>query len=43
MGQSFTKSFINNFITDAENFAVLEKDAGKFDALKKIGIKHIYQ
>ncbi len=43
MGQSFAKSFINNFITDAGNFAVLEKDTGKFEALKKIGIKHIYQ
>ncbi len=43
MGQSFAKSFINNFITDVENFAVLEKDPGKFESLKKIGIKHIYQ
>ncbi len=43
MGQSFAKSFINNFITDVENFAVLEKDSSKFEALKKIGIKHIYQ
>ena len=43
MGQSFAKSFINNFITDVENFAVLEKDSSKFEALEKIGIKHIYQ
>ena len=43
MGQSFAKSFINNFITDVENFAILEKDQDKFEALKKIGIKQIYQ
>ena len=43
MGQSFAKSFINNFITDVKNFAVLEKDTSKFEALEKIGIKHIYQ
>jgi len=30
MGQSFAKSFINNFITDVANFAVLEKDAEKY-------------
>ena len=42
MGQSFAKSFINNFITDTEKFAVLEKDRDKLTALKKIGIKHIY-
>jgi pyrroline-5-carboxylate reductase len=42
MGQSFAKSFVNNYITDAAHFAVLEKDTGKYDALKKIGINNIY-
>jgi len=43
MGQSFAKSFVQNYITDASNFAVLEKDPSKFEALKKIGINHIYE
>ena len=43
MGQSFAKSFINNFITDVQNFAVLEKDPDKYEALKKIGIRHIFE
>jgi len=43
MGQSFAKSFVQNYITDVSNFAVLEKDKTKFDALKKIGINHIYE
>jgi pyrroline-5-carboxylate reductase len=42
MGQSFAKSFVNNYITDASGFAVLEKDPNKYDALKKIGINRIY-
>ncbi len=42
MGQSFAKSFLNNFITDTANFAVLEKDTAKHPALSKIGIKHIF-
>ncbi len=42
MGQSFAKSFLNNFITDVENFAVLEKDETKHKALQKIGIKNIF-
>jgi pyrroline-5-carboxylate reductase len=42
MGQSFAKSFVNNYITDASNFAVLEKDVTKFESLKKIGINNIY-
>jgi len=42
MGQSFAKSFVNNYITDAENFAVLEKDVDKHEALQKIGINLIY-
>jgi len=42
MGQSFAKSFVNNYITDAANFAVLEKDVSKHEALRKIGINHIY-
>ena len=43
MGQSFAKSFINNFITDAANFAVLEKDVKKYSALESIGIKNIFK
>ncbi len=43
MGQSFAKSFVQNYITDASHFAVLEKDTNKFEALKKIGINHIYE
>jgi len=43
MGQSFAQSFVNNYIADAKNFAVLEKDVSKHDALKKIGINIIYQ
>jgi len=43
MGQSFAKSFINNYITDAENFAVLEKDQSKFEVLSHIGIKNIFE
>ncbi len=43
MGQSFAKSFINNYITDVENFAVLEKDQSKFEALSAIGIKNIFE
>ena len=43
MGQSFAKSFINNFITDTANFAVLEKEKSKYTALKQIGIKNIFE
>jgi len=43
MGQSFAKSFINNFITDTANFAVLEKDKNKYPALRQIGIKNIFE
>ncbi len=43
MGQSFAKSFLNNFITDITNFAVLEKDTAKYDILKAIGIKNIFE
>jgi len=42
MGQSFAKSFLHNHIADIANFAVLEKDSSKYDELKKIGIRHIY-
>ncbi len=42
MGQSFAKSFINNFITDTANFAVLEKDLSKHTSLENIGIKNIF-
>jgi len=42
MGQSFAKSFVQNYITDVSNFAVLEKDKNKFENLRKIGINHIY-
>ncbi len=42
MGQSFAKSFLNNYITDISNFAVLEKDITKHAALKAIGIKNIF-
>ena len=43
MGQSFAKSFVNNYITDASNFAVLEKDVSKHEDLRKIGINLIYE
>ncbi len=42
MGQSFAQSFLHSFITDTSNFAVLEKDPSKFEALKKIGVSHIF-